>query len=114
MSIDIPGGPGRIDVTGGIGSIPDTASGSEVAAVDAAEGSRGNEAVTRIADDLAAGRIDGNQALDRLVAEVMGDELVRAAPDSVREELIEVLAAMIETDPQLAALARFLGADPER
>jgi len=114
MGSEIPGGPSGIAIGGSVEGIPETAAGAEAAGVEATTAAVHGDAVARVADDLAAGRISGNDAVDLLLAEVMGDDLVRAAPDSVRAELAEVLAALIETDPHLASLARFLGADRER
>jgi hypothetical protein len=66
--------------------------------------------ITRVAEDLATGRLDGDQAVDRILEEVMTEEFLLAAPAEVVAEVREVLEAMIETDPHLVDLSRFLGA----
>jgi hypothetical protein len=114
MGIEIPGsGPGT-DIASGIGSAAEPAGVADSAAVDAATAAAHGDAVARVAEDLAAGRIDGNQAVELLMDEVLQDPLVQAAPDSLRAELAEALAALLETDPHLQSLARSLGAESER
>jgi hypothetical protein len=113
MGIEIPGGPAGADVLSGIGGTARPAGAAEAEAVDAVAGSSRGDAVARVAEDLAAGRIDGNEAVEILMAEVMEDAIVKAAPDSLRAELAEALAALLETDPHLKSLASSLGAEPE-
>ncbi|HUT78740.1 MAG TPA: hypothetical protein VM285_13680 [Polyangia bacterium] len=114
MGIEIPGGGAGTDVVSGIGSVQEPAGAVETAEVDAATASARGDAVARVADDLAAGRIDGNEAVELLMAEVLQDPIVKAAPDALRAELAEALSALLETDPHLQSLARSLGAESER
>jgi hypothetical protein len=110
--IKIPSGPkpgAPVDATTGIesgGSAP-------TESIDGAEGTASADAVTRIAEDLAAGRIDGDQAVERIIAETMDSEMVERAPATLRTELAETLKNLIETDPHLRSLARGLGASSE-
>ena len=77
------------------------------------EGATSADPVTRIAEELAAGRIDGDQAVERIIAETMDAEMIKQAPESLRTELAETLKQLIETDPHLRSLARGLGATSE-
>jgi hypothetical protein len=110
--IKIPSGPKP-------GVPVDAASGIEEETGDAAQAASGTEtamssdAVTRVAEELAAGRITGDQAVERIIAETMGSEMVQQAPEHVREELAAALQNLIEADPHLRSLARGLGATTE-
>jgi hypothetical protein len=107
--IKIPSGPKP-------GAAVDATTGVEDGASQTTEATPGTEAaaavdpVTRIAEDLAAGRIDGDQAVERIIAETMDAEMVKQAPETLRAELAETLARLIETDPHLRSLASGLGA----
>lgn len=110
--IKIPEGPkpgAPVDATTGVedGASPPT---EAVAGSDAATST---DPVTRIAEDLAAGRIDGDQAVERIIAETMDAKMVERAPETLRAELAETLRQLIETDPHLRSLARGLGASGE-
>jgi hypothetical protein len=110
--IKIPSGPkpgAPVDPTSGVedGASPTA---EAISGTDAATAS---DPVARIAEDLAAGRIDGDQAVERIIAETMDAEMVKQAPESLRAELAETLARLIETDPHLRSLARGLGATGE-
>jgi hypothetical protein len=80
-------------------------------AVDEAAGA--SDAVGRIAEDLVAGRINGDQAIDRLIEETLGGAMVAGAPAEMRSQLEQVLRAYVETDPHLKALALGIGASGE-
>jgi len=99
-----PGAP--VDATAGV---EDSATGA-ADAVEAGDAASSADAVTRIAEDLAAGRIDGDQAVERIISETMGSEMIKQAPDTLRAELAETLKNLIASDPHLRSLARGLGA----
>ena len=110
--IKIPSGPKP-------GAAVDAPTGVEDAVTQPAEqvegtaGTAAADPMTRIAEDLAAGRIDGDQAVERIISETMDAEMVKRAPDSLRAEIAQSLQALIETDPHLRSLARGLGATGE-
>jgi hypothetical protein len=68
--------------------------------------------VTRIAEEVAAGRISRDEAVARIVDEALGSELVRAAPPELRAEIAAALDALVATDPYLQSLVRGLAAPP--
>lgn len=113
MGIERPEGPGGMDLVAGIARTaePDTAAGAP--AVEAAGAAAPGDAVTRVAEELAAGRISGDEAVEILLREVLEDGMVQGAPESIRVDLAEALAALLATDPHLVSLARSLGANPE-
>lgn len=80
--------------------------------VDAAAGavpSAPPDAVTRIAEDLAGGRITRDQAVERIIAEALDSELIRTAPGELRADVAHALEALLATDPYLQSLVRGLG-----
>jgi hypothetical protein len=110
--IKIPSGPkpgSPVETTTGV----DEGAAQATESIGSVDGSTSTDAVTRIAEDLAAGRIDGDQAVDRIIAETMDAEMVEQAPATLRSELAETLKNLIETDPHLRSLARGLGATGE-
>ncbi len=68
-----------------------------------------SDAVERIAAELASGEIGRKEAVERLIGEVLGSHMVSAAPKAVREELAEVLDALIQTNPYLRSLSAAIG-----
>ena len=67
------------------------------------------DAVTRIAEELASRSIDGGQALERMLAEVIDSPMLEGASPEMVADLEESLRALIETDPYLRSLALDLG-----
>jgi len=65
--------------------------------------------VGKIAEDLAAGRIDRERAIDLMIEHTLDSRMVAAAPEGLRDELAAVLDSAIRTDPHLRALARGMG-----
>jgi hypothetical protein len=105
-----PGGP-PIEATTGVEEGATSATDSVTAAETAP--TTASDEVTRIAEDLAAGRITGDQAVERIIAETMGTEMVQTAPQHLRDELAATLENLIKTDPHLRSLARGLGASSD-
>ncbi|MGD9128803.1 MAG: hypothetical protein PVH19_15610 [Planctomycetia bacterium] len=64
----------------------------------------GADSIDKIAADVAAGRIGQNEAVDRILADVMGTPMIAAAPESMRRELREMLENLLEDDPHLRSL----------
>jgi len=109
MSIKIPTGP-----PGGQPIDPVAEGGEPASAVaepDVATGAESVEAdaVARIAADVAAGRISGEEAVEQIIAETLGAPMVEQAPAELKAELTAALRNLIETDPHLRSLARGLG-----
>ena len=77
-----------------------------------ASGAAASDAVTRIAEDVAAGRVSRDEAIDRIIAEALDSEIVRAAPSELRAEISAALEALVATDPHLQSLVRGLGPAP--
>lgn len=110
--IKIPSGPkpgAPVDATTGV----DEGVSGVTEPAGGAEAPSSTDPVTRIAEELAAGRIDGDQAVERIIAETMDAEMIKQAPETLRAELAESLKNLIETDPHLRSLARGLGASNE-
>ena len=70
------------------------------------------DAVTRIAEDVSAGRISRDEAVQRIISEALESELVRAAPGEVRAEIARALESLVATDPYLQSLVRGLASAP--
>jgi len=67
------------------------------------------DAVSKIAEQVAAGELSGDEAVELLLAEVLDSKMVQDAPASVKAELAEALRALVETDPYLGSLTSVLG-----
>ncbi|MCP4605946.1 MAG: hypothetical protein GY847_36440 [Proteobacteria bacterium] len=109
MDIKIPSGPpeGRAvdavkDASNAIDAADETSEAKEIASVATDE-------VSRIAEQVARGEIGRSEAVDRILAEVLDADIVKAAPKELREELSQVLTAQLETDPHLRSLVAALG-----
>lgn len=87
---------------------------SERAASEAAgkatsgEAVAGPDTVAGITEDLREGRIDRDQAIDRLVARQLEGALAQALPPAARAELEAQLRRALVEDPALSALAKDL------
>jgi len=66
--------------------------------------------ITRLAEALARGEITGDEAVERILEDVLSDEFLLGAPPQLAAEVREVLTAMVETSPHLSSLAASLGA----
>ena len=115
MDIKIPSGPpggGAVDALDEAGKAVSGSSGAKGASA-AAEIS-GSDPVARIAEQVAAGEISRDQAVQQLLSQALDLELVKAAPKEAVAGLEEALRALIDTHPQLKSLVAFLGpADKE-
>jgi hypothetical protein len=69
-------------------------------------------AVARIAEDVAAGRISRDEAVERILDEALGSDIVQAAPAEVRAEIAAALESLVATDPYLQSLVRGLSSAP--
>lgn len=85
---------------------------SEAAADASAIGDVGHadsSTVERIAAQVVSGEIGRSEAIAQLVGEILDSKMLKTAPSELREELAEVLEAMLETDPYLKSLAAAIG-----
>ncbi len=89
----------------------DKAGEAKSAGVDTAtapvEGSRA-ELVRSLAADIRAGRIDPQQAVDRLVERTLSSGAAASLPPARRAELEALLRSTLEGDPTLEAMQRDL------
>ena len=96
-----PRGPGAAEVEG----VAEVGAGGAIRPAEPAAA----DAVAGIAADVAAGRISRDEAVERIVAEALSSDLVRAAPADLRAELAAALDSLIATDPYLKSLVQGLG-----
>ena len=71
------------------------------------------DAVERIASQLIEGTLTKKEAIEQLLAQTMGTQTVQALPDDIQAEIMDVLQAMLETDPHLKSLVAALGPDED-
>lgn len=111
MDIKIPSGP----VQGGPADAVDRlseevgAAGEAAASVQEVSTSTSSDAVSRIAEQVTAGNLSREEAVERIVSEVMESQIVKGAPQAVRAEILEMLEAFIATDPHLKSLISTIG-----
>ena len=105
----IPGGPKEtpnVDLVGDLRDAVDTA--SKTTGIEAST-ARDVDSVEQIAADVAAGSISREEAVDRLLANVLDSAMVQSAPEALREGLKEVLETLLESDPHLGSLIAAIG-----
>ncbi|MDD5306060.1 MAG: hypothetical protein PHU25_01950 [Deltaproteobacteria bacterium] len=102
MDIRIPSGP---PATPDVPATDGATSEAAAAGAPGGIGTVGADAVQRVVDDLAAGRITRGEAVDRLVQGALDGKMAQAVPSEVRAEIAQALRALVETDPHLASLA---------
>lgn len=66
------------------------------------------DAVRALSDELRAGRVDPQQAIDRLVDRALSTGPAASLPPARRAELESLLRASLEEDPTLAAMQKDL------
>ena len=109
MDIKIPSGPpgGKaIDAVEDAGSAAESV--AETTGVSPATPTD-VDAISRIAEQVASGEITRDQAVEKILAEVIDADIIKAAPGEIAGELTEVLKALLETDPHLKSLLSTLG-----
>ncbi len=106
--------PGPVDGTDSVSGTKEGESASGADAVDTQGTERvSSDPVTRIAEDVAAGRISQEDAIEKLVEHTLGSDMVADAPQSIRDEIRAELKTMMQTDPYLQSLAKGLGSEGE-
>lgn len=109
MDIKIPSGPPGGQPVDPVSDLSQPAeAASETAAAQEVKAAP-PDAVSKIAEQVAAGELTRDEAVDLLLAEVMDGKMVKEAPASVRAELAEALRSLIETDPYLTSLTAAFG-----
>ncbi len=88
------------------GSAEATSSASPVTGTEAAAGM---DPVAQIAADVAAGKIGQKEAVDRILADVLGGPMLDSVPASARADLEEAIRSLIAEDPYLQSLAAAIG-----
>ena len=107
--IKIPSGP----VEGQVVEAAETVRESIESTAETGETARASgvsrDSVEEIAADVAAGKIGRAEAVDRILADVLGSEMVERAPEALRQELETVLQTILEDDTYLRSLAASIG-----
>jgi hypothetical protein len=109
MSVKIPSGPPEGAAAEAVGDAAGAVEGAEKASAAEAAGPAAADEIQRIAEQVAAGEIGREEAIRRIVGDVLQMDIVKDAPAEVGAELTEVLEALVETDPRLSSLAAMLG-----
>jgi hypothetical protein len=94
---DGPDGPDSPDSSGG----PDKLSGSRGPDATTATASTGQADIDAIASDIAAGKLTPREAVDKLVDQIAGSDVLDPAD---RAELREMMADLVANDPHLQGL----------
>lgn len=90
-----PGGPDGVDGPEGAGSL------GEVGDASRAEGAAATTPFDAIAADIAAGRLSPQEAVDRMVDQIAGDQELDAG---ARAELKELMTDLVANDPVLQSM----------
>lgn len=94
-----PDGPDEVDGADAVGG------GAAASGAARTAGAAGADPIDQLAADLDAGRITGDQALDRLVDQALPPDLAIGDRDELRAMMMDLVAS----DPHLAQLAARLG-----
>jgi hypothetical protein len=95
-----PGGPGDLDGPDATAAADPTTAPAQAAA-SSATGATGQADLAAIAADIAAGKLTPREAVDRLVDQIAGTEVLDPAD---RAELREMMADLVANDPHLQGL----------
>ncbi|HET9990068.1 MAG TPA: hypothetical protein VFQ65_16170 [Kofleriaceae bacterium] len=95
-----PDGPDGSDSTGGPDG-PDKLSGGRGPDAASATGATGQAEIDAIAADIAAGKLTPREAVDKLVDQIAGTDVLDPAD---RAELREMMADLVANDPHLQGL----------
>jgi hypothetical protein len=82
----------------------ESASSSAAAQTTEAVSAAAADPTAQIAADAAAGKISRQEAVDRILADVLDSPMVDAVPDAVRADLENALRTLIAEDPHLISL----------
>jgi len=95
-----PKGPKGPDASDGADDVTDVAGGTAADATQSAQGV-GQADIDEIASDVAAGKLTPREAVDRLVDQIAGTDVLDPAD---RAELREIMSDLVANDPHLQSL----------
>jgi hypothetical protein len=95
-----PKGPKGPDASDGVDDVSDVAGGTAADATQGAQGV-GQADIDAIASDVAAGKLTPREAVDRLVDQIAGTDVLDPAD---RAELREMMSDLVANDPHLQSL----------
>lgn len=95
-----PKGPKGPDASDGADDVTDVAGGTAADATQGAQGV-GQADIDAIASDVAAGKLTPREAVDRLVDQIAGTDVLDPAD---RAELREIMSDLVANDPHLQSL----------
>ncbi len=73
-------------------------------AASGVSGAASSDPVAQVALEVSSGKIGRKEAVDRILADVLGSKMVGAVPASARAELENTLRMLIDEDPYLKSL----------
>ncbi|MBN2804434.1 MAG: hypothetical protein JXR91_15170, partial [Deltaproteobacteria bacterium] len=79
---------------------------SHPSALGKTEKTSSNNPVDEVVKELLSGKINSEEAIDKLIAHTMDSSIVKNSPPALRIEIEEMLKTAIETDPQLKFIAK--------
>lgn len=109
MDIKIPTGPPGGDSVDAIKDAAEASESSSEASEVSSLSPESLDSISLIAEQVARGEIDRNEAVERILGDVMDSDMIQAAPDELKQELNEVLTSLLETDPYLKSLVAAIG-----
>ncbi len=65
--------------------------------------------IAKIVNDITVGKIDRQEAVNRIIADSLNSRLVDSIPPNIRANLEETLRGLIEEDPYLQSLCAAIG-----
>jgi hypothetical protein len=95
-----PKGPKGPDASEGVDDVTDVAGSTAADATQGAQGV-GQADIDAIASDVAAGKLTPHEAVDRLVDQIAGTDVLDPAD---RAELREMMSDLVANDPHLQSL----------
>jgi hypothetical protein len=109
MDIKIPSGPSQSQPLDAVNDSAQPIEGTRGTEQTAETTSVSTDPIAQIAEQVAAGAMERDQAIEAILNQVMDSKMVESAPKGAREELEEVLRALLDTDPHLQSLSAVLG-----
>jgi predicted nucleic acid-binding Zn-ribbon protein len=109
MSIKIPSGPPESKALDAVKDAAEAMEGTGEATEAKEAGPVAQDAISRIAEQVASGKITRTEAVERLIAEVVDSDMIKSAPEDLSKEIGEALNSLLETDPYLKSLSAALG-----
>jgi hypothetical protein len=101
-----PSGPAFSEALAGPGKTQDAGA---VGAADAAVAGPGRAEASRLAQELRAGSLTPEQAVEAMIDKVVAARVPAGAPEAVREQVREALRDAMASDPMLVERLKRLG-----